>query len=88
VSKAETLWLWCNDCKKGVKAFFIEVTLEKWIMVNPHEHALSVGICPRTVWIAKDFKEFRHPRLAEVFKACEEGRVKEALKILEEVEEP
>jgi len=84
-------WLWCDQCKKTVKAYFIEYVLEankpaRWAFVNPHEHPLRVDICPRTVWSAHDYKESRFPQVTELIKRLEEvSRWREALRNLEEL---
>jgi len=79
-AKIELEWLWCRTCKKTFPAYFIRIKDTKWIFINPHEHDLGVGICPRTVWITIDLKESKFPQLTEVFKLCE------AVKKLKEIE--
>jgi len=82
------LWLWCNTCKKTFKAFNIEISPTKWVLINPHEHDLTIGICPRTTWVTHDYKEDKYPQLTEVFKLCEDiGKLKEVLKVLGGLEE-
>jgi len=82
-----TEWLWCNTCKKTFPAYFIKFRETKWAFINPHEHALTVGICPRTTWITTDLKEDKFPQLAEVFKLCEEHeKLKRLLEVLGELE--
>jgi len=54
--KLEELWLWCDICRKTVKAYNYEIEEGAWILINPHEHPLRVGICPKTVWITTDVK--------------------------------
>jgi len=84
--RLEELWLWCETCKKTFKVYTIEISDEKWIMINPHEHYLRVGICPRTVWIANDYKEEKHPeKLKEIFRLLEEREdLKKLLNLLEQ----
>jgi len=85
--KIKELWLWCHTCKKAFKAFYIEFSPKKWILINPHEHDLTIGICPRTAWITNDYKEKDYPQLTEVFKLCEDvSKLKEVLKVLAELE--
>ena len=86
--KIETEWLWCNTCKKTFPAYLIKFRETKWAFVNPHEHALTVGICPRTAWLTLDFKEDKFPQLTELFKLCEEHeKLNCLLKVFEELAE-
>lgn len=85
--KVEAEWLWCNTCKKTFPAYFIKFRDTKWAYVNPHEHPLSLAICPRTVWITTDLKEDKFPQLTEVFKLCEDmTKLKRLLEVLGELE--
>jgi len=85
--KLEELWLWCETCKKTFKAYTIKISDEKWIMINPHEHYLRVGICPRTVWRVNDYKEEKHPELGELFRLLEKREnLKKLLNLLEQSE--
>ena len=78
----KTEYLYCPTCNKTVKAYFIRLDREHWIMINTHEHYLNMGICPKTVWMTLDLKEDLHPKLKEVFRLMEQGKVEEALKLL------
>jgi len=67
-------WLWCDMCKKPIKAYFIDFVKkagkpDSWALVNPHEHPLRIEICPKTAWLALDFKATRFPTVAELFEA-------------------
>jgi len=85
--KIEPELLWCNTCKKSFPAYFIRIKDTKWIFINPHEHDLTIGICPRTAWITTDLKENKFPQLMEVFKLCEDvTKLKEVLGELEKLE--
>jgi len=87
--KIKEEWLWCDECKKTVKAYTIDCPEEegepaRWIFINPHEHVLRIGACPRTVWATADFKEQKFPELTELFKALgEKAPLEKILKVLE-----
>jgi hypothetical protein len=78
----EESWQYCFACLKPVKYYFIRLSDENWILINPNDAQLDIKVCPKTVWIAVDLKEDKHPELKEVFKLCEEGRVKDLIEIL------
>jgi len=86
-AKIKEIYLWCPTCCKTVKIYSIEITTEQWIMLNPHEHYVQVGLCPRTAWVTKDLKEERHPQLGEVLKLCEDvNKLHRALRLLSQIE--
>ena len=81
----EESWQYCLVCLKLVKYYFIRLSDENWILINPHEHTIDIKVCPRTVWITVDLKEGKHLELKEIFKLCEEGRVKDLIEILDKL---
>ena len=86
--KIKELWLWCDTCKGTFKAYEITFSETRWALINPHEHDLRIGICPRTVWKTVDFKEHKFPQLTELFKLAEDvAKLKQLLAVLGELAE-
>jgi len=81
---------YCDVCQKDFPAYCIELNDIDWILINPHEHGLDVGICPNTIWMCTDVAYGHYPEkeVQEIMNLCmnyTDDKKKQLLKLLKKL---